>query len=88
MIPNGDLDIKAVQEFVASNPTNAVVRGLRKEIEACLADLESVRNISPDGDVAVQALGKKYAFDQLNELFDRLGFGMKQSPPQKAQSFR
>lgn len=88
MIPNGDLDIQAVQEFVAKSPEHPVVRGMRKEIMACLADLESVRNISPDGDIAIQALGKQYALVRLEELFDHLGFGVKISPSQKPQSFR
>lgn len=85
---NGDLDIQAVQEFVAKNPEHPVVRGMRMEIMASLADLESVKNISLDGDIAIQALGKKYALERLEELFDRLGFGVKKSPSQKAKSFR
>lgn len=85
---NGDLDIQAVQEFVAKNPEHPIVRGMRTEISASLADLESVKNISTDGDIAIQALGKKYALERLEELFDRLGFGVTSSPSKKAPSYR
>lgn len=84
----GDLDLKAVQEFVEKNPEHPVVRGMRNEILSSLTTLESVRTISENGDIASQALGKKYAYEQLSELFDRLGFGVTKSPSPKTSSYR
>jgi len=85
---NEDLDIKVVQKFVESNPDIPVVRAMQAEFLSALADLESVRNISEGGDVALQALGKKYAFERLEELFNRLGFCTKRPSSPKQPSFR
>lgn len=79
----GDLDIQIVREFLQKNPDLPVVRVLRNSIFSALADLRDVTTISLDGDVAQQTLGKLYAFERLNELFDHLGFDLKKSPPQK-----
>lgn len=83
-----DLDIKTLQEFVEKNPELPIIRVMRNEILSTLARLDSVQDISLSGDVAAQAIGKKIAYESLNELFDRLGFGVKKSPPNKSQSFR